>query len=260
MSDVLSPDPWARFRAATHARIGLGRVGDGLPTQALLDFQLAHAKARDAVHGAVDFAALSAGFPDRPVVTVHSAAADRATYLRRPDLGRRLDEAGRASLHPGPYDVAFVIADGLSAAAVGGHAVATVRACLNRLSGWSVAPIVLAAQARVALGDEIGAALGARMVAVLIGERPGLSVADSLGIYLTWEPRPGRRDSERNCISNIHADGLGVERAADRLAGLMAEARRLRLTGIHLKEDAVRLDAPANQGNALVDHQRGQEA
>ncbi|MGE5516745.1 MAG: ethanolamine ammonia-lyase subunit EutC [Bacteroidota bacterium] len=253
MSTIAPLDPWVRFRAATRARIGLGRSGDGLPTPALLDFQLAHARARDAVHGAVDFAVLAAQFPDHDTVTVHSAAADRATYLRRPDLGRRLDDSSRPLLQAGEYDAAFVIADGLSAAAVNDHATALVHACLDLLPGWTVAPIVLAHQGRVALGDDIGAALGARMVAVLIGERPGLSVANSLGVYLTWEPRPGRRDSERNCISNIHADGLGIDQAARRLTGLMAEARRLKLTGINLKEDVARLDGP-------VDQLRGQEA
>lgn len=260
MSTVTPLDPWGRFRAATRARIGLGRSGDGLPTPALLDFQLAHAKARDAVHGSVDFDALAARFPGREVVNVHSAAADRATYLRRPDLGRRLDEPSRVLLQPGDYDAAFVIADGLSAAAVTDHAAALVLASLELLSGWKVAPIVLARQGRVALGDEIGGLLGARMVAVLIGERPGLSVANSLGVYLTWEPRPGRRDSERNCISNIHADGLDIDGAARRLTGLMAEARRLKLTGINLKEDAARLDGPGGSSAALVDHLRGQEA
>ncbi|MGE5475502.1 MAG: ethanolamine ammonia-lyase subunit EutC [Bacteroidales bacterium] len=260
MSTVAPLDPWSRFRAATRARIGLGRSGDALPTPALLDFQLAHARARDAVHGAVDFDALAAGFAGRQVVTVHSAAADRATYLRRPDLGRRLDDACHHLLVPGDYDVAFVIADGLSAAAVTDHACALVHACLGLLPGWAIAPIVQARQGRVALGDDIGARLGARMVAVLIGERPGLSVANSLGVYLTWAPRVGRRDSERNCISNIHADGLDIDGAARRLTALMAEARRLKLTGINLKEDAARLDGPVGQANALVDHSRGQEA
>ncbi|NFV79767.1 ethanolamine ammonia-lyase subunit EutC [Magnetospirillum aberrantis] len=260
MNTVTPLDPWARFRAATRARIGLGRAGDALPTPALLDFQAAHAKARDAVHGAVDFDALAAAFPGREVVNVQSAAADRVTYLRRPDLGRRLEDGCRASLEKGDYDIAFVVADGLSAAAVADHAAALLNACLDRLSGWRVAPVVLARQGRVALGDDIGAALGARMVAVLIGERPGLSVANSLGVYLTWDPRPGRRDSERNCISNIHADGLDIDGAAKRLTGLMAEARRIRATGITLKEDAVRLEGPGGPSDALVADQRGQEA
>lgn len=259
MSSLPVSDPWVRFRAATRARIGLGRAGDALPTKPLLDFQLAHAKARDAVHGAVDFGALAAGL-EREAVHVHSAATDRTVYLRRPDLGRRLDEPSRAALVKGDWDAVFVVADGLSAAAVTDHAAAMVRATLERLPGWRIAPVVLARQARVALGDEVGEALGAAMVALLIGERPGLSVANSLGAYLTWAPRMGRKDSERNCISNIHADGLSIAAAADRLAGLMAEARRLKLTGINLKEDAVLIETPHGPGNALVQQQRGQES
>lgn len=231
-------DPWARFRQATRARIGLGRAGDGLPTVALLEFQLAHARARDAVHGAVDFDRLAGEIAPHPVLQVHSAAGDRTTYLRRPDLGRRLDEAGRIALPKGDWDIAFVIADGLSAAAVEAHAVPLLRACLERLAGLKVAPVVLASQARVALGDEVGALLGARLVAVLIGERPGLTAADSLGVYLTWDPKPGRMDSERNCISNIHGDGLPVAVAAGKLCWLATEAARLKLTGVGLKEDA----------------------
>lgn len=238
MSNLVELDPWARFRLATRARIGLGRAGDGLPTTALLDFQQAHALARDAVHGHVDFAALAAELAPVPTLRVRSAAGDRTTYLRRPDLGRKLDEASGAVLPKGAWDVAFVIGDGLSAAAVMDHAVPTLTAVLDRLAGWTVAPVVLAEQARVALGDDVGARLGARLVAVLIGERPGLSVANSLGIYLTWEPRIGRMDSERNCISNIHADGLSYATAADKLHWLLTEARARRLTGVGLKEEA----------------------
>ncbi|AWK88991.1 ethanolamine ammonia-lyase subunit EutC [Azospirillum thermophilum] len=240
----LPPDPWARFRTATRARIGLGRSGDGLPTAALLDFQLAHARARDAVHGAVDFDRLAADLAPLPSLRVHSAAADRAVYLRRPDLGRRLDEASRAALAAGRWDIVFVVADGLSAAAVQAHAAPLVRACAERLRGWEIAPVVLAGQGRVALGDEVAERLGARLVAMLVGERPGLSVADSLGVYLTWDPKPGRLDSERNCISNIHADGLPIGAAADKLCWLATEAARLKLTGVALKEDAPALPRP----------------
>lgn len=245
MSDPPTNDPWARLRRVTRARIGLGRAGDALPTGALLDFQLAHARARDAVHTPFDTDALAAQLDGLPVVRVTSAAPSRAVYLQRPDLGRRLSPESAAALPSGPFDVAFVIGDGLSATAVHAHAVPTLKAILTRLDGWSIAPIVLATGCRVALGDEIGARLGAGMVAVLIGERPGLSAADSLGIYLTYDPKPGRRDSERNCISNIHPpDGLGYQAAADKLAWLMREARRLKLTGVSLKDDAPALDAP----------------
>jgi ethanolamine ammonia-lyase small subunit len=236
----VQPDPWARFRGATRARIALGRSGDGLPTKALLEFQLAHAQARDAVHGAVDFAGLAASIAPLSTVEVESQAADRLIYLRRPDLGRRLSPASldRLSEIGGACDIAFIIGDGLSAAAVTDHAAATLKACLERLGGWTVGPITLAKQARVALGDEIGAALNARLSIMLIGERPGLSVANSLGIYLTWGPRPGRSDAERNCISNIHADGLSYDQAADKLAWLAGEALRHSHSGVALKEDA----------------------
>ena len=168
---------------------------------------------------------------------------DRLTYLRRPDLGRRLDPA--CELPRGDYDVAFVLADGLSARAVEAHAVPLLQACLARLQGWRIAPIVLAEQARVALGDEIGSRLNAACAAVLIGERPGLSAADSLGVYVTWQPQPGRQDSERNCISNIHGGGLDYEIAARMLVWLLTESRRRRLSGVGLKLDMAALERPA---------------
>lgn len=238
MNDV-TRDIWARWRATTRARIGLGRSGDALPTSALLDFQAAHGRARDAVHGAADFAALAEQLRPLPCLTVHSKATDRATYLRRPDLGRRLDEASGQILEAaaGGWDIAFVIADGLSSRAVMAHAVPVLQGCMAGLAGWRIAPVVLAAQARVALGDDIATRLNAKAVAVLIGERPGLSVADSLGVYLTWEPKIGRADSERNCISNIHADGMSHEQAAATLLWLLREARLRRLSGIGLKLD-----------------------
>jgi len=257
MAETIPPslDPFARFRAATRARIGLGRAGDAQPLAPQLEFQLAHARARDAVHGRVEWDRLEAElppWPSGPALRVNSAAPDRPTYLRRPDLGRRLDPAGATLPSPAAWDLAIVIGDGLSAAAVQAWAAPTLAALLPRLPGWRLAPVVLAEQARVALGDPIGQALGARQVAVLIGERPGLSSADSLGIYLTFDPRPGRRDAERNCISNIHGAGLSPERAAVKLAWLAHEARRLGLTGIDLKEDAAALPggpAPATLGS-----------
>lgn len=230
-------DPFQRFRAATPARIGLGRAGDALPTAPLLRFELAHALARDAVHGAVDWAGLEVAL-DRPGTTrVESAAPDRATYLRRPDLGRRLSAASAGRLEAGSWDLALVVADGLSAAAVQDWAAPTIAAILQGLPDWRVAPLVLASQARVALADEIGERLGAKQVAILIGERPGLSVANSLGVYLTLDPRVGRRDSERNCISNIHAAGLSPERAAAKLVWLARQAKALGATGVALKDE-----------------------
>ncbi|QCG92784.1 ethanolamine ammonia-lyase subunit EutC [Azospirillum sp. TSA2s] len=246
-------DPWARFRSATRARIALGRSGDALPTKALLEFQLAHARARDAVHSAVDFDRLAADLSPLETIRVHSAAPDRPTYLRRPDLGRRLDPASAAPMTAGEWDLLFVIADGLSAAAVQVNAAPLVHACVARLGHLRIGPVVLAEQARVALGDEVAAAMGARLVALLVGERPGLSAAESLGVYLTWDPKPGRADSERNCISNIHADGLSIQTAADKLCWLATEAARLKLTGVALKEDAPSLAGPDNEKKQLTD-------
>ncbi|UFZ07414.1 ethanolamine ammonia-lyase subunit EutC [Bradyrhizobium ontarionense] len=231
-------DAFDRLRRMTRARVALGRSGDGLPTKAKLEFQMAHALARDAVWGKVNFESIAAALAPREVIHVASAAADRAIYLRRPDLGRRLAEGEAAKLPPGPFDLVFVIADGLSADAVEGHAANVVIATEARLAGLTIAPVVLASQARVALGDDVGATMGARLVAVLIGERPGLSAADSLGAYLSFNPAPGLRDSARNCISNIHGHGLTPERAADKLAWLVREALRIGVTGIGLKEAA----------------------
>ena len=245
MSDPFGPDPWARLGELTPARIALGRAGSGLPTRALLAFSLAHARARDAVHAAFDARATEAAIQALGFETfqVSSAAPDRATYLGRPDLGRQLSADSRAELaaRPGDLrDLAFVVADGLSSAAVHAHAaglLAAMQPWIER-AGWRVAPVAVASQARVALGDEIGEALGARAVAVLIGERPGLSSPDSLGVYLTFEPRAGRSDAERNCISNIRAEGLGYDEAAFKLAWLIGEALRLRLTGVDLKDES----------------------
>ena len=228
-------DPFAALRQATAARVGLGRAGQGLPTAPMLAFQLAHARARDAVHAPLDLDLIRAAL-DGPSIVVDSAASDRATYLQNPDLGRRLD-ASASPLTPGDYDLAIVLADGLSATAVHAHGPALVAALVARLSDWSLAPIVIARQARVAIGDPIGEAQGARAVVVLIGERPGLSAADSLGAYLTFDPRPGRRDSERNCVSNIRAPGgLAPDQAADKIVWLLREAKRLGFSGVDLKD------------------------
>lgn len=234
MNDV-TKDIWARWRGVTNARIGLGRSGDALPTKPLLEFQAAHSRARDAVHGAADFAALAAALAPHPTIELHSQATDRTTYLRRPDLGRRL--ADDSNLPSGPWDVAFVVADGLSARAVDVQAMPVLRHAFDKLKDWRIAPVALVRQGRVAIGDEIGAAMNAATVAVLIGERPGLSVADSMGIYVTWAPRLGRTDAERNCISNIHAAGMPADQAAALLVWLLTEARRRKLTGVSLKVD-----------------------
>ena len=228
---------WTRLKSLTRARIGLGRIGDALPTEALLNFQLAHAKARDAVHGRVDWDGLAAEM-QLPTLPVTSAATDRGIYLRRPDLGRILAEGEESLLPAGPFDIVFIIGDGLSAAACAAHAAATLKASLSHLAGFTIGPVILARGARVALGDPIGARMNARLAIMLIGERPGLSSADSLGAYLTFAPAPGRRDSERNCISNIHAHGLSPTEAGAKIGWLAREALTRRLTGIGLKEAA----------------------
>lgn len=238
MSVVVDRSHFARLRGVTQARIGLGRAGNGLPTAPLLDFQLSHARARDAVHAVLDTELLTSQLDGWQTIIVASRASDRTSYLQRPDLGRSLNPASAADLTCSEYDAAFVLADGLSATAVHAHAAALFCAMVERLKGWRIAPVVLAREARVALGDDIGAALGAAQVVMLIGERPGLSAADSLGAYLTWAPRPGRRDSERNCISNIRPPhGLSYDVAARKLAWLMSEARSRRLSGVVLKDE-----------------------
>src|SRR5947209_7839472 len=218
----------------TPARVALGRTGHSLPTAELLRFQLDHARARDAVYQELDPGSLGV-----PHVLLRSAAPDRATYLRRPDLGRRLSDASRNLLVKGDYDAAIVIADGLSAPAVHHHAAALLEALRALLSdNWRIAPLTVVLQGRVAIGDEIGELLGARLVVLLIGERPGLASPDSLGIYLTWDPRPGRTDAARNCISNVRTEGISYRAAAHKLHFLMREARVRKLSGVVLKEDA----------------------
>ena len=246
-------DPWARLARLTPARIGLGRAGAALPTREVLRFALDHARARDAVHAPLDVEALAADLAalGHDVLRVESAAPDRPTYLRRPDLGRRLSEPSRAALaarDKPPTDLAVLIADGLSAAAAQTHAAPLLAALAPWIAqaGWTLAPVVVARQGRVALGDEVGAMLRARIAVVLLGERPGLSSPDSLGVYLTHAPRPGRTDAERNCISNVRPAGLSYERAAFKLAWHLAEALRLGLTGVALKDqsDLARLEPP----------------
>ncbi len=238
------PDPWRDLRAHTAARLALGRCGASLPTDEILRFGLAHAAARDAVQRQLDVDDLAKRLQDDGIASlqVASAAGDRTTFLLRPDLGRRLSETSRAHLSAAAgttaaSDLVLVIGDGLSAPAIERNALPMIAAIRRRaLPGWHIGPVVVATQARVALGDEIGELLDAALVAVLIGERPGLSSPDSLGIYLTWQPRRGRRDAERNCISNIRPEGLGYDDAAARLWWLCGEARQLRLTGVQLKD------------------------
>jgi ethanolamine ammonia-lyase small subunit len=263
MSDpTVIDNPWQGLRRFTAARIALGRAGVSQPTASQLDFQLAHAQARDAVHQALDVANLRRGLAELQLtdIALHSAAGSRQVYLQRPDLGRRLDPAARAALQAqrggaaGP-DLVIVVADGLSALAIERNALPFLRALLPRVQreGWTLAPIVVVEQGRVAVGDEVGEALGARAVLVLIGERPGLSSPDSMGLYLTWAPRVGLTDESRNCISNVRAAGLGHEAAAAKLHYLLAQACRRRLTGVALKdESADEAPAPASADGGFL--------
>lgn len=253
MSDMEKPpidpqNPWLELRRLTPARIALGRTGTSLPTRAQLDFQFAHAQARDAVHLPFDHAALATQLNERgrESLLLHSAAVDRNSYLQRPDLGRKLsDEAAQAlreyaAAHPGGVDLAIVVADGLSALAVHRHTLPFLNRLEEQMSedGWSVAPIILVEQGRVAVGDEIGQLLGAKMLVMLIGERPGLSSPDSLGLYFTYNPKVGLTDAYRNCISNVRLEGLSYGMAAHRLLYLMREACRRQLSGVNLKDEA----------------------
>ncbi|MDQ0506991.1 ethanolamine ammonia-lyase subunit EutC [Xanthobacter agilis] len=257
---MIDRDPWQSFARYTPARIALGRTGASLPTAEVLRFSLAHAQARDAVHMPFDAATVEGeiralGFD---TLRVESAAPARDVYLRRPDLGRRLSDESRARLSArdaAPVDLALVVADGLSAAAI--HAqtapfLAALKPWIEK-EGWSVAPVALAAQARVALGDEVGERLKARALVVLVGERPGLSSPDSLGLYLTLNPHVGRSDAERNCISNVRAEGLSHPLAAFKLAWHIREALRLGLTGVGLKDESDLLLIDGSPPAALPD-------
>ncbi|PHV38957.1 ethanolamine ammonia-lyase subunit EutC [Janthinobacterium sp. BJB304] len=236
---------WQALRAHTAARIALGRRGVSVPTRAQLAFQLAHAQARDAVHLALDGEALASTLAAQGQASVHlhSAAATRADYLQRPDLGRRLDDASRARLAAGTtgVDLALVAADGLSALAVQRHAAPFLAGLRERLAleAWTLSPVHIVAQGRVAIGDEVGELIKARAVLVLIGERPGLSSPDSLGLYLTWAPKAGLLDERRNCISNVRPEGLAYAPAAYRLHYLLSQAFSRQLSGVDLKDETV---------------------
>jgi ethanolamine ammonia-lyase small subunit len=244
LSAPITPDPWTALRRHTPARIALGRTGSSLPTSEVLGFALAHAQARDAVHAPFEAEATATAIQalELETVIVDSAAPNRASYLRRPDLGRALSDEGRTTLGlaGGPYDLVLVVADGLSSTAVHAHAAPLIRALLPavREAGWRLAPVVIARQARVALGDAVGELLRARLAILLVGERPGLSSPDSLGAYITYAPKVGRTDAERNCVSNIRGEGLSYEAAAFKLAWHAREALRLGLTGVGLKDES----------------------
>ena len=235
---------WAALRRHTAARIGLQRSGASLSTAPLLDIQLAHARARDAVHAPLDVAALEAGLAPLglPVLRIASAVEDKQTFLMRPDLGRRLASNAEITLaqQAGNYDVVFVISDGLSARAVQAHAVPVLAAVLPdlRAQHLRIAPLVIVRHGRVAIGDAVAAALRASCVVVLIGERPGLSAPDSMGAYLTWQPGPQTTDAGRNCISNIRPAGIGYADAAFKLVHILRALRARKLSGVRLKDDS----------------------
>jgi ethanolamine ammonia-lyase small subunit len=240
-------DAWQGLRQYTPARIALGRSGHSLPTRELLAFQLAHAQARDAVFAVYDPALLTQDLEadGYQTIPVHSRAANRDIFLRQPDLGRRLDDISRQKLEEFAsqkrltYDAVFVFGDGLSAQAIHQHALPVLNLVVAELGkeNWQIAPVVVATGSRVALGDEIGQLLGAEQVAIFIGERPGLSAAESLGIYLTYDPFVGRLESDRNCISNIRPEGLVYEQAVATLVYLMRQAKTRKMTGVQLKDE-----------------------
>ena len=251
-------NPLLELRRLTPARIALGRTGTSMPTSAQLDFQYAHAQARDAVHLPFDSAGLSAQLAERgrASLLLHSAATDRNSYLQRPDLGRKLSDGSAQTLrdyalaNPGGVDLAIIVADGLSALAVHRHTLPFLARMEDQIvnDGWSVSPVILVEQGRVAVADEIGELLGAKMVVILIGERPGLSSPDSLGLYFTYNPKVGLTDAYRNCISNVRLEGLSYGMAAHRLLYLMREACRRQLSGVNLKDEAQVLTLESDAG------------
>jgi ethanolamine ammonia-lyase small subunit len=276
MNDATKPDGRAlgsnralkSLRNYTSARVALGRAGTSIATTDILDFQLAHAQARDAVHAEFDIAAFARRLEEElpslakfhvPVLTLKTAAVDREEYVRRPDLGRVLAEESASRLRSSPCDVVFIVADGLSAIAPESNAIPLLGKVLPRLldAGWACAPLFVIEHARVAIGDQIGSLLGAALSVVLIGERPGLSSLDSLGAYITWQPQPGRTDAERNCVSNIRADGLSHAEAADRLLWYLNEARTRKLSGTSLKEEAKPEPAPKERAILAPDGSPG---
>ncbi|MDR9424851.1 MAG: ethanolamine ammonia-lyase subunit EutC [Marinobacter sp.] len=269
---IVTENVWRMLRQYTDARIGLGRAGVSLPTHELLKFQLAHAQARDAVHFPLNVNELFEDLcgsemiaPEKPPLLLKSQAEDRLIYLQRPDLGRRLSEASLESLSrhraadDSRPDIAIAIVDGLSSSAVRNNALPMVKQFLADLDeereSWTVAPLTIVEEGRVAIGDQIGECLRARVVVVFIGERPGLSSPDSLGIYLTWQPEDGLSDARRNCISNVRPGGLSFEQASQRLLYLMREAKKLGTSGVNLKDrtEEVVIERTENNKNFLTE-------
>ncbi|WP_137168205.1 ethanolamine ammonia-lyase subunit EutC [Salinimonas lutimaris] len=265
--DVTQPNPWQELKAFTSARIALGRAGTSIPTKQMLAFQLDHARAMDAVHGALDIPALLGNLKDSALISQHCAgeamalssrAQDRFDYLQRPDKGRQLNENSWQALcdyratTDTPFDLAIVVADGLSATAVSRHAQPVIEGLLSLLGNderhWQVAPVTVVSQGRVAVGDDVAECLNASLVLILIGERPGLTSPDSMGMYLTWQARRGARESSRNCISNVRPQGLNYPEACQKAFYLMSEARTRQLTGVNLKDRSSTLDNNATLG------------
>jgi ethanolamine ammonia-lyase small subunit len=248
-------DSWVTLRRFTQARIALGRAGHAVPTGALLDFQLAHAEARDAVHTPWDITAFAGQVRDlgEEVLILDTPVTGRGEYLRRPDLGRMLTEKSRTrmgSVTDGEADIALIVTNGLSSTALNRHGIPLLQAIVSgyRARRFSIAPIALIANGRVALLDAVGSAVAARVAVIIVGERPGLSAADSLGVYLTFAPQPGNTDAERNCISNIRQpDGLSYEAAVEKLLYLTGEALRRGISGVALKDETAGL---LNEGGA----------
>lgn len=256
-SSAISLDPWTKLRQFTSARIALGRSGGSLPTRERLDFQLSHARARDAVLAPFDPEGLAVRLEvlGTPVLTVESAVSDRAEYLQRPDLGRKLAFHSRSALVESAAqlptcDLVIIVSDGLSTHAANSQSEPVLAALLPLLQadGWKVAPILVARHARVALQDEVGDILRAKVSLILLGERPGLGSADSLGAYFTFGPAPGKTDADRNCVSNIRPGGFPPAEAARKLHYLLTQSIRLGLSGVGLKDDTAELTAPVNTG------------
>jgi ethanolamine ammonia-lyase small subunit len=240
----IEPDPWQGLKVYTEARIALGHTGGAIPLAEVLRFRLAHAQAKDAVYSQLDYPHLQQGLDQLglPYFSLHSQADTRARYLQRPDWGRKLAPDARARLlaeQSQESDLALVLADGLSATAINLHAIPVLKRLVPGLqeAGFQLAPLCLVSQARVAIGDEIGQCLGAKMVLLLIGERPGLSSPYSMGAYLTYAPSPGLTDERRNCVSNIRPEGLPYAGAVQKIRYLIQEALRLRLSGVDLKDN-----------------------
>lgn len=242
---TIAIDSWEHLKKYTHARIALGRCGTALPTSAMLDFQFCHAKARDAVHAQLDFENTRKGverITGERAFVLRSKARDRVEYLRRPDLGRMLAEESartlRAEVAAREYDIALVIADGLSATAIQQNALPFFELLIPLLkeSGYILTPVSLVKEGRVAVADEIGAILGAQLVVICIGERPGLKSSNSMGIYMTYHPEPGTTDERRNCISNIRPEGMSCRAGVSKLLYLIQESLRRKISGVHLKD------------------------